>query len=45
MFARVNMAVTAPSPRAQPEDKGRLLPYYPRQHALTIILPVPDWSS
>ena len=28
------MAVNAPSPRAQPEDKGRLLPYYPRQHAL-----------
>ena len=35
-----NMAVNAPSPRAQPEDKGRLLPYYPRQHVLTIILPV-----
>ena len=27
------MAVNAPSPRAQPEDKGRLLPCYQRQHA------------
>ena len=31
------MALNALSPRAQPEDKGHLLPYYTRQHALTII--------
>ena len=34
------MAVNAPSPRAQPEDEGAFTAISPRQHVLTIILPV-----
>ena len=33
------MAVNAPSPRVQPEDKGAFTAILPRQHVLTIILP------